>query len=207
MSSRSERHTSTHRRRLHPTERRGEILGAAVEVLGRHGLSARVEDITTAAGTAKGNFYRYFGSVDDLVVAVRDHLLDTYIAALLERRARHPDTDRWTVIEDETKRFIDFHLDLGPLHDVLFHSEAAEAAPPSPERSAGQLIAGLLADASTAGELDVTDPEVLGELLFHTLHGAADLIRAGAERASVERELLLLLRRTLRPDPGHHLQA
>jgi AcrR family transcriptional regulator len=206
MSSRSEPHTRKPRRRLHPTERREEILDAAVDVLGQHGLSARVEDITTAAGTAKGNFYRYFDSVDDLVVAVRDHLLDTYIAALSERRARNPDADWWTVIEDETTRFIDFHLDLGPLHDVLFHSGAAEASPPSAERSAGTLIGALLAEASLSGEVDTTDHEVLGELLFHILHGATDLIRVGAERDRVQSELLRFLHRALRPD-HHHPRA
>lgn len=38
---------------------------------------------------------------------------------------------------------------------------------------------------------------MLGELLFHTLHGATDVIRAGADRTRVERELLDLLRRAL----------
>src|SRR5262245_41176972 len=114
-SDRSARHEP--RRRLHPDERRRELLDAAVEVLRDQGPGgARVEDFTSAAGTAKGNFYRYFPSIDDLLVAVRDHLLDQYFAAAVERRAADPTRDPWAVIEDETRRFLDYQAELGPLH-------------------------------------------------------------------------------------------
>ena len=36
-----------------------------------------------------------------------------------------------------------------------------------------------------------------GELVFHTLHGAVDAIRAGADRPRVEKALLEMLRRAV----------
>jgi AcrR family transcriptional regulator len=186
------------RRRLHPDERRDELLAAAVELLRDRGPAhTRVQDVTTAAGTAKGNFYRYFDSIDDLLVAVRDRLLDDYYVALAQRRAADPDPDWWRVLEEETRRFLSFHLDLGPLHDVLFHGPAAEGAPIPPERNAGHAIATLLEAARAAGAVDVDDLETVGELVFHTVHGAADTIRAGADRRRVEDALIEMLRRAL----------
>lgn len=194
-SSRSDRRP---RRRLPPTERREELLDAAVEVLSDQGpTGVKVEDITNAAGTAKGNFYRYFASVDELLVAVRDHLLDQYIAALVARREANPDAGWWQVIDDEAHRFLDYHVGLGPLHDVLFHSPAADAHPPSRERSAGLLLGELIAAGAADGSFRADDPETLGELLFHTLHGAADTIRSGADRDRVETSLLQILRSAL----------
>lgn len=194
-SSRSDRPP---RRRLPPTERREELLDAAVGVLSDRGLAGvKVEDITTAAGTAKGNFYRYFTSLDELLLAVRDHLLDQYIAALLARREARPDTDWWHVIDEEALRFLDYHVGLGALHDVLFHSPAADAQPPSRERDAGRLLGGMIAAGVADGAFRADDPETLGELLFHTLHGAADSIRAGADRDRVARSLLQILHRAL----------
>jgi AcrR family transcriptional regulator len=183
---------------LQRDERRAELLSAAVDMLRRDAAaSVRVEDITRSAGTAKGNFYRYFSSVDDLLVAVRDHVLDQYIAAASERRARDTDPDWWQVIEDETRRFLDYQRDLGALHDVLFHSAATATTPIAPERSAGRLVAELIRSGKEHGAFVVDDAETLGELLFHTVHGAADAIRDGASRARVERAVLELLRRAL----------
>ena len=67
------------RRRLKPAVRRSELLDAALRVLRSKGpAKVRVEDVTRAAGAAKGTFYLYFSSWEDLLVAVREHLLSTY---------------------------------------------------------------------------------------------------------------------------------
>src|SRR5262245_57472802 len=186
------------RRRLHPDDRRGELLDAAVEILRDQGPAhTRVQDITAAARTSKGNFYRYFDSVDVLLVAVRDRLLDDYLAEMDERRAAGGDRppDGWQVIEDEVRRFLDWHVELGPLHDVLFHTAVAETAPIAPEHQAGAVLARMLEAARATGAVDVDDPEVVGELVFHTMHGAADTIRAGGDRRRVEDALIEALRR------------
>ena len=52
---------------------RRRILAAGRTVVGADGLAeARIEEITRAAGIAKGTFYLYFGSKEDLVRALVD---------------------------------------------------------------------------------------------------------------------------------------
>lgn len=187
------------RRRLAPGERRRELLDAAVEVLARLGPDeCRVEDITTAAGTAKGNFYRYFATFDDLLVAVRDHLLDSYRHQLEQRLAARTPVDWWAVLEDEVDAFLDYTVGSGRLHDAAFHSPAAAATPIDEHHSADTLIAELLRGGIAAGAFADVDVAPTASLLFHVLHGAADDIAAGRDRDRARDAALHIIRATLR---------
>ncbi|HET7274261.1 MAG TPA: TetR/AcrR family transcriptional regulator [Longimicrobiaceae bacterium] len=62
--------------RRHPEARPGQILEAALEVLGEHGLAgARLEEIARRAGISKGTIYLYFDSKDAVFRAVVKHTL------------------------------------------------------------------------------------------------------------------------------------
>ena len=57
--------------------RRDDLVGAAVRAFAAHGVSATsVDDIVRAAGVAKGTFYLYFKSREDIVTAVAERLVD-----------------------------------------------------------------------------------------------------------------------------------
>jgi AcrR family transcriptional regulator len=192
--------TAGRRRRLAPDERRRELLDAAVEVLARSGPDrCRVEDVTTAAGTAKGNFYRYFPTFDDLLVAVRDHLLDAYRSEVEQRLATRATVDWWAVLDDEVDAFLDFTVGSGRLHQAAFHSPAAVAKPIDESRSADGLIAELLRAGIADGTFAEVDVPPTAALLFHVLHGAADDVMAGRDRARAREAALHIIRATLRP--------
>jgi AcrR family transcriptional regulator len=193
---------SGRRRRLSPDERRRELLDAAVDVLARLGDECRVEDITTAARTAKGNFYRYFATFDDLLIAVRDHLLDTHRRQVEQRLATRTTVDWWTVLEDELDAFLDFQVGSGRLHDAVFHSPATAALPIDEHRSADTLIAELLRAGIADGAFAEVDVEPTAVLLFHILHGAGDDIAAGRDRDRARAAALHMIRATLQPAGG-----
>ncbi|MEA3245310.1 MAG: helix-turn-helix domain-containing protein, partial [Gemmatimonadota bacterium] len=53
--------------RRQPEERPQQILLAAIEVFGEHGIAAaKLEDIAARAGVSKGTIYLYFESKEDL---------------------------------------------------------------------------------------------------------------------------------------------
>jgi AcrR family transcriptional regulator len=190
------------RRRLNPELRRRELLDAAVRELRERGpVDCRVEDITTAAGTAKGNFYRYFPTWDDLLVAVRDHLVDRYADEVEQRFAGRTNVDWWRVLEEEVERFVDFQLGLGLLHDAVFHGPVSGARPIANGRSAPTVIAGFLAQGIAAGAFADVDVDLVAVLTFHMLHGAADEVRAGADRDAMHNAVLHMLERTLTKEP------
>jgi len=69
-------------RRL-PEERPRQILLAAVEVFGEHGIAgAKLEEIAARAGVSKGTIYLYFPSKEDLFREVVRQLLVPAIAAV-----------------------------------------------------------------------------------------------------------------------------
>jgi AcrR family transcriptional regulator len=192
------------RRRLHPDARRAELVESAVRVLRELGPEAcRVEDITDAAGTAKGNFYRYFPTWDDLLVAVRDHILDSYRAELAQRYARVSAIDWWSVLDAEIDRFVDFQLDLKGLHQAIFHGPASAARPSETHRSAASTVALFLAAGIAEGAFTRLDVEATAPLFFDLLHSAADRIAAGMDRERVMAATRQIVHRTLKPGPDH----
>src|SRR5437879_12308364 len=69
------------RRRLQPEARKLEIIEAAERLLQAHGSRVRVEDVVREAGVAKGTFFLYFPSWDDLLETVRDRLVAAFDTA------------------------------------------------------------------------------------------------------------------------------
>jgi AcrR family transcriptional regulator len=169
------------RRRLTPERRRDELLDAAWSVLRSHGADARVEDITGHAGAAKGTFYVYFDSWTTMLDELRSRALRAYRDSITSELPIGGDAAAWMAfIDTEIDRFVDFQLELGSLHALLFHG--ADLPPVDPDESAAAMIRDLLLVAQHAGVLEEIDATALGSLLFHTLHGAVDDIAAGADR-------------------------
>lgn len=186
------------RRRLAPDARRAELIAAAINVLKQHGNAARVQDVTAAANASKGTFYLYFPSWDDMLVAVRDHLLDDYAVGI---RSRMADTNRaeWlALLDQECVHFIDFITKQWSLHEAVFHGPIA-GRPIDDERSATRLISELLRAGIEAGAFASVDIEPSSRLIFSALHGAADAIRQGGDRDRFIRSLRQLLHHWLSP--------
>jgi AcrR family transcriptional regulator len=157
---------------------------------------ARIEDITRAAGAAKGTFYLYFSSWNDLLVAVRDHLISTYSAGVRSRLAA-ASAMRWAVLEAECVRFVDFVVGLGELHEAVFHGPNMEH-PIDGERSAGALIAEMIAAGTAVGACRPVAAELAAPLLFSVLHATADSIAQDGGREAKLDTVLDLLRAWLR---------
>jgi len=63
--------------------RRDSLSGAAIDLFLARGIeSVRIDDIAQSAGTAKGNFYRYFDDKVALVSAIVDPVSDVTLACL-----------------------------------------------------------------------------------------------------------------------------
>ncbi len=183
------------RRRLTPSQRRAELVDVADPLLRARGAALRVEDITTAAGAAKGTFYNCFETWEDLLVAVRERRL----AALEQRIAPllHPATPQaWrTLLPRLADALIAFILDLDKLHEVLFHSTFHVSHPLPPAARPAARIGALLEAGRAAGVYAPVDPEPTGALVFAMIHETADAIAAGADHDRSLRALTTALNR------------
>ena len=185
------------RRRLQPDERREELLKAA-ETLLRRGGTVRVEDVVAEARAAKGTFYVYFATWDDLLEAVRARIFAAFQAAHPIAPARAP-ADLADVVERVAVAFVDFTVGLEGLHDAIFHSDFAQRRPMPPGSDAVARLEGFLRAGQKAGDFPAFDAEYTARLLFAVIHETADAVIGGADRKRALIAMRRILRRALEP--------
>lgn len=186
------------RRRLTPEARKLEIVEAAERLINAHGSRVRVEDVVREAGVAKGTFFLYFPTWDDLLEAIRVRLVSTFDAANPLPTELEGPIDWPAVIETQAAAFIDHTLSRRGLGEAVFHSEFAQRRPLA-DNAVLRLSAVIRAGQEAQG-FGTVDPEPTARLLFAAIHDAADAVAEGEDRAVVLAALHNLLRRTLAPD-------
>ena len=185
------------RRRLHPEARKLEIVEAAERLLQMHGSRVRVEDVVREAGVAKGTFFLYFPTWDDLLETIRGRTVSEFDAAHpLPTEVAGP-VDWPGLVEAQAGAFIDFTLSRRGIGEALFHSDFAERRPLAD--NAILRLSAVIRAGQEAEAFGPVDPEPTARLLFAAIHEAADAVAGGADRDALFAALKSLLRRTLAP--------
>ena len=168
----SESHTQTPKWRRLPEERPLQIMRAAFEVFGEHGLTeARLEDIAKRAGVSKGTIYLYFPNKDALF---KEMIRETMIRRLVEAESelgasaetaaeqlRRFLTAWWEFLRSETFQAIYrlVHSELQRFPDIAaFYGEEVVARNHA-------LISGMLRRGVASGEFRELDPSVTARLI------------------------------------------
>jgi len=183
------------RRRLEPEARRQEILEAAESLLRTEGPGVRIDDVVREAGVARGTFYLYFPTWDDLLDAVRARLFEAFdttypLPTEIERPVDWPAALDWLV-----GAFADFTIGLGGIHDAVFHSDFAQRRPGGDD--AVLRLSAIIRAGQEAGAFAAVDPEPTARLLFAAIHEATDAVASGQDRDRMLDALRHILRRTL----------
>src|SRR3954466_10165763 len=111
------------RRRLTPAARKLEIVEAAERLLQAQGSRVRVEDVAREAGVAKGTFFLYFPSWDDLLEGIRERLIAAFDQAHPLPGEAHGPIDWPALLERQADAFIDFTLARRGFGAAIFHSD------------------------------------------------------------------------------------
>jgi AcrR family transcriptional regulator len=185
------------RRRLAPEARKLEIVEAAERLLNARGAQVRVEDVAWEAGIAKGTFFLYFPTWDDLLEAIRERLVAEFDAAYPAPTEATGPVDWPALIDWQVAAFIDFTLTRRGVGEALFHSDFAERRPLAD--NGVQRLAGVIRAGQAAGAFGAVDAEPTARLLFAAIHETADAVAHGASRAPLLAALQTLIRRTLAP--------
>jgi AcrR family transcriptional regulator len=189
------------RRRLQPYARRLEIIEAAEKLLKLHGAAVRVEDVVAEARAAKGTFYAYFDSWDDLLATIRQRTVAELEMAARPILALGPDTDWRNLLPSLASLLVEFITASRELHDALFHSDFARNRPMPPETRLAARIADILRTGKATGAYVDLDPEPTGQLISAAIHETADQILAGADRTRSISALDHLLHRVVLKNP------
>jgi AcrR family transcriptional regulator len=158
-----------------PEERRDELINAAQRLFLAHGVTpTTIEQITAAADVAKGTFYLYFASKDDVLVALGDRYAGEHLAAIKAAIAERPQDDWPGKLTTWAAAGISFYLDSIKLHDVLFYG----TRPPTREGLIDNIVIdhlhALLAAGVEAGAWSIDDPRFTAVFMFSGLHGVVD---------------------------------
>lgn len=185
------------RRRLNPEARKLEIVEAAERLLQAGGARVRVEDVVREAGVAKGTFFLYFPTWDDLLDAIRGRLVARFDTAHPLPTETQGPIDWPALVNAQAAAFIDFTLLHMGVGEAVFHSDFAEGRPLADNgilRLTAVIRAGQEAEA-----FGPVNPEPTARLLFAAIHEAADAVARGEDRDTVVAALHSLLRRALAP--------
>jgi AcrR family transcriptional regulator len=185
------------RRRLSPEARKLEIIEAAERLLQVRGAAVRVEDVVREAGVAKGTFFLYFPSWDDLLETIRDRLVAEFDAAYPLPTEVDGPIDWPAVVDWQAAAFLDFAAARQGIGQALFHSDFAERRPLA-DNGIARLTAVIRAGQEAEAFAPV-DPEPTARLMFAAIDEAARALAGGADREAVMAALSTLLRRALAP--------
>ena len=182
------------RRRLQPEARKLEIVEAAERLMQVQGADVRVEDVVREAGVAKGTFFLYFPTWDDLLATIRDRLVAEF-DTLHPMPSPEGLVDWPRLLETQAVAFIDFTLARRGFGAAIFHSDFAERRPFAD--NAVVRVSAVIRAGQAARAFGRVDPEPTARLLFAVIHEASDAIAGGADREAMLAALRDLLRRAL----------
>jgi AcrR family transcriptional regulator len=180
MTSMSESaHPHSPRWRRLPGERPRQILDAALEVFGEHGLAAaRLEDIARTAGVSKGTIYLYFPNKEALFCEMIREIPARHIATVegmisdtesAHEQLRQYFRNSWDYVRTPTFEIL-YRLILSELHHLpaLYEQFIEEVSMRSM-----RIVAGIVRRGIANGEFREIDPLAAGRMLHSVLftHG------------------------------------
>lgn len=190
----------TPRRRLEPEVRRQEIIDAAERLLKRHGPDVRVEDVVREADAAKGTFYLYFPTWDDLLETIRGRIVEAFDEAHPFHVEGNAGVDWLQLVDGLAVAFVDAIVAMGGLHTVLWHTDFARRRPSSEADDPINRLTSILRAGQEAGTFADVDVRLAGRLLFAVIHETADALARGEDRERALRAMRWILRRALEPE-------
>ena len=165
-------------RRTKPSEvRREDLLRAGESVFVAKGVAAAsIDEIAAAAGVAKGTFYLYFASKDELVAALSERWIARIDARIRECEGRAAPGDWAARLDAYVEGGVRGYFEERAVHDVLFHGAHHHhgAHAPMGDNAIVADLARFLAEGARAGAFRFESAELTAVMCFHALHGGVD---------------------------------
>ena len=178
-------------------------MDAAVNVLVKQGYAnTTVADIAEAAGAAKGTFYRYFRSKDELIASLREEFLHDFLADVAEQTGAVAMQGWQKQIEVFIDLFMEAVLANRSFHEVIFHSGPWGGKPLREDDSpVVQWLTNFIRAGIGAQVMEAASPDVTAVLLFGASHQAVDAAMplSSDDRERIRVSLLNIFEKALAP--------
>ncbi|MBA8879850.1 TetR/AcrR family transcriptional regulator [Phyllobacterium myrsinacearum] len=174
----------TIRPRTKPSEvRRQELMDAAATLFIEQGIEATtIESITSRADVAKGTFYHYFSTKNEILEALRTAFSEGFLDRVGAAVETCPAGDHVARLKQWLISGVSIYLAEYKLHDVVFHQHGRRMRYRAEKNAVVGQLADLLAAGARDGAWTVQDIEFVSVVVYQGFHGAVDdAIENGAQ--------------------------
>ena len=168
------------RPRTKPAEiRLDELMAAAEQLFLDKGVEATtVSDITTLAGVAKGTFYHYFPSKQEMLAALAARYTSRFLASLEAAVDLCMPHDWEGRLRAWVQANVATYLRTWRLHDIVYTSHRRSLGiEPADNRDKNAILAQLdaiLAGGAAAGAWPLPQPRLTSLMIYSAVHGVTD---------------------------------
>ena len=172
--------------RTKPAEvRLDELMDAAQALFISKGFeTTTVSEIVRDAGVAKGTFYHYFSSKNDILDALRDRYTQQFIARIQRAIDSCSPLDDIERLRAWCQAGIDGYLDSMPLHDALYHDHHYATRGNKDRDLVLAQIVNMLESGVRNGAWYIENPSLTAIVMYHGMHGAVDSMAAASPQDS-----------------------
>jgi AcrR family transcriptional regulator len=133
-----------------------------------------IEQVTLAAGVAKGTFYLYFSSKEDVLAGLGQRFAQGLLARVRAAVAAAPGEDWRAALAAWARACAGGYLDSIRLHDLAFFASPPANRDGRVRNVIVDHLGGLLEDGAQAGAWSIDDARLTAVFLFSGLHGMVD---------------------------------
>jgi AcrR family transcriptional regulator len=188
-----------------PEERREELMKAAKRLFLEQGVGpTTIEQITSGADVAKGTFYLYFSSKDDVLAALRERFAQDLLAGIKTAVTEKPDEDWKGKLAAWAAASVASYLESIRLHDILFYGSPHPTREGLVNNIVIDHLAGLLQAGVDAGAWSIDEARFTAVFMFNGLHGVVEFASTGEKRVNQKRLTHRLERLCFRAAGLHH---
>jgi AcrR family transcriptional regulator len=158
-----------------PEERRAELMNAAERLFLKRGVGpTTIEQITSGARVAKGTFYLYFSSKEDVLGALEERFAQEHLRKIKAAVAEKKKEDWKGKLAAWAAAGVSSYLEAIRLHDILFYGSRPATREGHVNNIVIDHLVELLRGGADAGAWSIDDARFSGVFLFSGLHGVVD---------------------------------
>lgn len=163
------------------SERRGELLNAAMEVIRRGGADATMEEMASAGGISKPILYRHFTDREGLVAAITEHALEV-LGKMIDGKLDDVRTGNWRdTVRATIDAFFEYVEGEPELYRFIVEHDArqgSQATHAFSEKVAGDVADAIAGGLEAAGR-DVAPAGIWGRAIVGMVRSVGDWWIAG----------------------------
>lgn len=167
---------ANHRPRTKPADvRLNELMNAAQALFLEKGVDATtVSDIVNAADVAKGTFYHYFPSKNEMLAALGSRYTEHFLTRVEQAVGSCAEDDWAGRLRTWIRANVETYVDTYRIHDIVYTNHHHHDRSNQDKNAILEQLLGIIEGGISAGLWAPAQPRVVALLIYSGVHGATD---------------------------------